>query len=90
MKLLRVLLQMRIYGTFTRFVNNQWLSMGPVAQGMLNKIEPLCEFFLKGKFNTAISNSERFKRICGNLIENKMTMACLQFIRAACSGREHS
>ena len=56
---------------------------------MLEKFEHLRKFVLKCKFESAISNSERFKQICGNLKKNKTTMARLLFMRAVCSYLEH-
>lgn len=77
-----------ISSTFKRFVDNRWLSLGPVIDRLLQNFDRLCEFFLKGKFDSATSNSSRFKRICIHLRTRKVTTVRLLFIRNICCDYE--
>jgi hypothetical protein len=65
---------------FLQFVDNRWLSMGPVVTRVLQQFSCLREHFLKGKFDSATKKNARFIRICGQLQANKITLLHLHFI----------
>lgn len=77
-----------ITGTFMRFVDNRWLSIGPVIDRLLLHFGSLREFFLKGKFNSTAKENSRFKRICSHLQGNKATLVQLHFVRSVTSDFE--
>jgi len=71
-----------ISSTFFRFVDNRWLSLGPVIDRVLPNFESLRQFFLKGKFEKNTSSNCRFKRICSHLQAHKVTIVRLLFARS--------
>ena len=68
--------------TFMLFIDNRWLSIGPVIDRLLLHFSNLCEFFLKSKFDSTAKENSRFKRICSQLQGNKATLVHLHFVRS--------
>ena len=62
--------------SFLRFVDNRWLSIGPVIDRVLEHFDVLCEF------DMAASENAHFRRICAHLQEKLITQARLQFVRS--------
>lgn len=65
---------------FLRFVDNRWLSMGPVVVRIIQQFDVLREFFLKGKFDSTTKENARFKRICAQLQSKNITLLRLHFV----------
>ena len=70
---------------FKRFVDNRWLSLGPVIDRILQQFDILREFFLKGKLHKAVKENSRFKRICPQLKFKETTTIHLHVARSVCS-----
>lgn len=77
-----------ITGTFMRFVDNRWLSIGPVIDRLLLHFGSIRDFFLKGKFDSTTRENARFKHICCQLQANKATLVQLHFVRSVTSDFE--
>jgi hypothetical protein len=67
--------------TFRRFVDNRWLSIGPVIDRVLQHFDILRDFFLKTKFDSVTAANTRFKRICLQLQGKLITKVRLQVVR---------
>jgi len=65
---------------FRRFVDNRWLFLGPVIDRILEQFDTLREFFLKGKFDAAVKDNPRFKRICTQLKFKEATVIHLHVV----------
>ena len=65
---------------FKRFVNNRWLSVGPVCCRILENLSCLVKFFLKSEHSKSIKQSNMFTRICARLQEGSIMMARQHFI----------
>lgn len=74
---------------FKRFVDNRWLSIGPVIDRVVEHFDTLHTFFLQGKFDKATTENARFKRICGHLQSKLITLGRLQFVRSMSKEFEH-
>ncbi len=66
--------------SFKRFVNNRWLSMGPVCARIIEQWNCLKKYFLTENHDKSLKSSNAFKRICLKLQEDNVMLARLTFL----------